>query len=117
MLRPNEVYVWEMETADGQVLSQYDKAGEEQNWQTLPLDKIVRVSLIPRIPSIERHDCLIDIDKGERFIRRFGRGFLKFRDGYKLTIYINCIVTNNYRFWVFSDGRVLVTEKDYEVYL
>ena len=63
MLKPNEVYVWEMETDDGQVLNQYDKTGEEQNWQTLQLAKIVRVSFIPRIPLLLRNDCLIDIDK------------------------------------------------------
>ena len=118
MLKPNLMYTWEMETANGEIRSQYDESGVENTWKTLPLEKIMRVSFLPAIPLLPRHDVFINPDNGEKFIKRFGRGFLKQKkDGIKLREYLNCVVTNKYRFWVFSTGRTMVTEKDREVYI
>ena len=112
----NMIYHWEMETSDGLVLKQYVN-GKENTWKTLDTDKVVRVSFIPAIDILPRHDVFIDHSKGEKFIRRFGRGFQKARWQFRLGEYINCCVTNRYRFWVFSSGKTLITHKDYEVYI
>jgi len=118
-MRPSDTYYWEMETKDGKVVRQYDENGKEQSWKKLVNpDDVVRVSLIPRLSVLPRHDVVIDRSAGEKFIKRFGRGFIKqAEDGLKLREYVNCIMTNRYRFWVFSDGRCLITKNDYEVYV
>lgn len=118
-MKPNSVYQWEMETENGAVLRQYSDDGKERSWKTLDIDKIVRVSFLPRMSNfpVPRHDILIDISSGERFEKRFGRGFLKQTSGFDLAEYINCCVTNRYRLYVFSSGRVLITRHDHEVYL
>ncbi len=117
-MNPNRVYTWEMETSDGAVLAQYDEQGNEQSWKVLPVEKVVRVSLIPSDPALPRHDVVLDLDKGERFVRRFGRGFMRTtNEGIKLGEYLHCVVTNKYRLYVLSSGRCLVTHKDYELYL
>jgi len=108
-----------METANGQILDQYDEQGNEQSWKKLRPEDVVRVSFLPTVALLPRHDVFIDIKDGERFIRRFGRGFMKQApgEGFRLRQYLNCCVTNRYRFWSFSNGRALVTRKDYEVRL
>jgi hypothetical protein len=117
-MEPNLIYFWEMETCEGEIRAQYDGNKKEQTWKTLPLEKIVRVSFIPTINILPKHDILIDLTLGDRFIRRFGRGFLKQgSDGIKLREYINCCVTNKYRVWVFSSGRVIVTPPELEINL
>ena len=117
-MKLNQLYLWEMETAKGEVLRQYDNDGHEQSWKQLNPDEVIRVSFIPLLPTLPQHDVLIDISNGEKFIKRFGRGFIKQTgSGFKLKEYLNCCVTSNYRFWVFSNGRCMVTRPDYEVYL
>lgn len=117
-MSPNTAYAWEIETSDGQVFRQYDEHGSEQTWKTIELDKIVRVSMMPSLSLLPRHDCFLDASKGEKFLRRFGRGFIKqATEGFRLKEYINCIVTNRYRLWVFSSGRVIVTNNEQEVYI
>lgn len=112
----NQIYRWQMEMADGTILDQYDEHGNEQSWKKLKTESIVRVSFLPILDVLPRHDVFIDISDGERFVRRFGRGFLKDDGGgYKLMQYVNCCVTNRYRFWVFSNGQTLITKRDYEV--
>ena len=117
-MQVNQLYHWQMETSDGVILDQYDEKSNEQTWKKLKPESIVRVSFLPTLQILPRHDVFIDIRDGERFIKRFGRGFMKNRgDGFKLKEYLNCCVTNRYRFWVFSGGRTMVTKRDYEVYL
>jgi hypothetical protein len=117
VIAASEIYSWEMETIDGVVLKQYNEKGEEQSWKILDPDKVVRVTLVPVLPVMPTHSCVLDLSRGERFIRRFGRGFLKLSQGFQLKYYINCIVTTNYRMYVISDGRVIITRNDYELYL
>ena len=117
MTKLNMHYQWEMEEVGGKVVRQFENDGTENSWKKLDPKKVVRISFLPRIPSLPRHDVFIDHSAGEEFIRRFGRGFLKQKLGFNLGEYIHCAVTNKYRFWVFSTGRTLVTEKDYEVYV
>lgn len=117
-MKVNDLYYWELELSTGEVYSQWNISGNETKWRDVKkLELIIRASLIPKIPILPRHDCFIDIEKGERFVRRFGRGFLKQTDNFELKQYLNCIVTNNYRLWVFPDGRTMITPADKEVYL
>lgn len=115
-MEPNSFYSWEIETADGDIRAQYDTDGKEQTWKTMPIDRVARVSFIPAIPILPRHDVLIDIENGEQFVRRFGRGFIRQGpDGLRLQEYLNCCVTNKYRIYVFSTGRVMATHQDMEI--
>lgn len=116
-MKPNMVYRYEMETLDGTVLKQFEDDGTENTWKSLDTDKIIRVTFIPAIATLPTHNVFIDHSAGEKFIRRFARGFLKQKIGFNLAEYVNCIVTNRYRFWVFSNGNCLITQKNYEVYI
>jgi len=104
--------MWEMETDDGNVLRQYEEDGRENTWKKLDPERVVRVSLVPLVAILPQHNIFINRNAGELFIKRFARGFLK--PGTGLKEYVNCIVTNRYRVWVFSDGRVLVTDKNFD---
>lgn len=205
----SKLYSWEMETSDGIILKQYEEDGKENTWTTLDTDKVIRVSFIPSLSLLPRHDCFIDIASGEKFIRRFRRNLQKktttnldslmmncykvdrnmtiaealqlFNDtqdedlfniflvrhlrmddkapffkslmdkygtdatvgniikqlGFNKTVhkwgilldflgfpknetkhlFVECITTNKYRMWVFSNGKVLITQPNYEVYV
>lgn len=70
------------------------------------------VSFIPRTSSLPRHDII-----GLKFTRRFGRGFIKAMGG-GLKEYVQCVVCDTCRVYVkTSDGTVLVTPADYELYI
>ena len=116
-MRPADVYRYEMETVDGKVLKQFNDDGTENTWKSLDANKVVRVTFRPTIKVLPTHNLLIDIGNGERFVKRFGRAFLKQKIGFNMAEYINCIETNNYRFWLYSNGNCLITRKDYEVYI
>ena len=115
----SEIYQWEIETADRRVISQYKEDGSEVPSTTIPIDQVVRASIIARIGDFPRHDILIDLSKGEKFIKHFGRGMLKDNGGgYRLAEYLHCIETSTYRLWVFSsNGQSLVTNKECEIYI
>lgn len=115
MIDPRMHYQWEMETADGKVLRQYEEDGTENTWKQLNVDDVVRVSIVPMIPGLPRHDVFIDATAGEKFVKRYASGFLKQSNQFRLSEYVNCVVTNRYKLWVFSDGRSLVTRNDYEL--
>ena len=72
------------------------------------------VSLIPVDGLLlPRHDLT-----GLAFKRRFGRGFIHALAGGETFEYLHCIVTRHCRFYVrSSNGSVLVTPPDYELYL
>lgn len=117
-MEPNRIYAWQIETTDGAIHNQYDESGQERTWKHLEAEKVVRFSFVPRIPLLPAHDVLIDISAGERFVRRFGRGFMRHgADGIKLREYVQCCVTNRFRVYVFSMGKAMVTRPDYEVYV
>jgi hypothetical protein len=70
------------------------------------------VSLVPTVPHLPRHDVA-----GLKLVRRFGRGFIRAMGG-GLKEYVHCIVCDTCRVYVkVSDGTVLVTPADYELYL
>ena len=117
-MKISDLYYWELELSTGQIFSQWSKDGNETKWKDVEkLELVIRASLIPKIAILPRHDCFIDIENGEKFIRRFGRGFLKQSDNFELRQYLNCIVTNRYRLWVFPDGRTMITPPGKEIYL
>ncbi len=117
----SELYQWEIETSDHKVIRQYNDDGTENPSTMIPVNDVVRASILPRLSAGRpRHDILLDLSKGERFVKRFGRGIMKNANGqgYKLAEYLQCIVTNKYRLWVFSmTGQSLVTNPEFEVYL
>ena len=90
----SRLYSWEMETSDGTTLKQYEDDGKENTWTTLDVDKVVRVSIVPTISVLPRHDCFIDISKGERFIRRFRRVVQKKSQTNLDTLMENCYKVN-----------------------
>jgi len=113
-----KVYSWEIETSDGQITKQFNEDNTENTWKKLDVDKIVRISFIPSLKVFPQHDVFIPLNKGVRFVRRFGRGFIRAKAEFKTVEYVNCVVTNRYRFYVFhSSGRVLITDRDHEVYI
>jgi hypothetical protein len=117
-MNPNQIYSWEMETVDGQILKQYEPDGKENTWKSLDPEKIVRVTFTPVISILPEHTVSINHAAGEKFIKRFARGFQKDKgQGFHLAEYINCVVTNRYRVWVFSTGRVIITDPNYELYI
>jgi len=118
-MKINDLYSWEVELSTGEVYRQWGPNGKENSWRDVTKPElIVRVSLIPKVAALPRHDVLIDISNGERFVKRFGRGFIRQgADGYKLRQYLNCIRTNKYSVWVFPEGRTMITRPDYEVRL
>jgi hypothetical protein len=117
-MRIEELYQWEVETASGDTIRQYNEDGSENPSTLIPVDEVVRASILSRY-GVRRHDILLDLSRGERFIRRFGRAIMKDRgEGHKMEEYLQCIVTNHYRLWVFSStGQSLVTNPEYEVYI
>jgi hypothetical protein len=117
-MKVSDLYYWEIELSTGETYAQWSPAGNEAKWKDVrDLDNVIRASLIPKLSALPRHDCFIDIDNGHRFIRRFGRGFLKQKEGFELRQYLNCIVTNRFRLWVFPDGRTIITPPDQEINL
>jgi len=77
MLPVRDRYGWEAEHIDGSTLSQYNGSGGETPSTEIRVDEVARFSLLPRFPNLVRHDVLLDRAVGERFVRRFGRGFHK----------------------------------------
>jgi len=77
MLAVRDRYGWEAEHADGCVLAQYNGSGGETPSTEIRAGEVARFSLLPRFPNLVRHDVLLDRAVGERFVRRFGRGFHK----------------------------------------
>ncbi len=94
-------YRWEAETETGRILtSGGDLAG------------CVRVSFVANRPGLQCHDLL-----GVTFLRRFGRSFIRMM-GNKKNEYVQCVVCEGFRFYLrCSDGAVLITPADYELYL
>ena len=116
---PNKMYSWEIELIDKSVHKQFNEDNTENTWKDLPADQIVRVTFVPTLKILPKHSIMINPTKGfNRFVKRFGRGFLKqASDGIKLREYINCVITKKYRLYVFSNGTSIVTDPDKEIYL
>lgn len=94
-------YAWEAEREDGLRII---KGGD--------LEGCVRVSLVPADGTgLPRHDFT-----GLPFKRRFGRAFTRLVVGQ--FEYLHCIVCQGFRLWIRStNGKVLVTTEDEEIYL
>jgi hypothetical protein len=116
-VRPSDFYTWEIELINGKIRKQYEDNGMENTWKDLPTQEIVRVSINSTLPVLPSHTIIIDVTNGERFVKRFCRGFLKLEGKEQLKEYVHCVVTNKYRFWVFHDGKTVVTRPDYELYI
>lgn len=102
-MRIPDRYRWQATRADG---SAFD-SGES-------LTDAVMVSLIPADGLLlPRHDLT-----GLVFKRRFGRGFIHALAGGETFEYLHCVVTRYSRFYLrSSNGSILITPPDYELYL
>jgi hypothetical protein len=116
-LKLSNIYQWQIEyqtvTGNSLVLNRYDNGREQSSKQVDP-KSVIRVSLLPVVPLLPQHNIYINPERGEYFVKWFGRGILK---NYSLAHYLNCVQTNRYRVWVHTDGRVWITAPDHEVYL
>jgi len=94
-------YIWEAEKKDGTILT----TGEY-------LEDVVRFSFIPTNFNVQRHDII-----GVPLIRRFNRGFINGLGG-GMKEYLLCVVSSTFRLYVkSSNGVILITPPDYELYL
>jgi hypothetical protein len=99
-LTMQDFYTWEAEKKDGTVIT----AGES-------LVDCARFSLISNV-GLPQHDLV-----GVEMVRRFCRGFIRGLGG-GMKEYIHCVVCKGFRIYVkSSNGMVLVTPEDYELYL
>lgn len=93
-------YKWEAEKIDGTIMTEGGN-----------LKDVRRFSLIPNVSGIPRHDFI-----GVKMLRRFSRGFCNGFSG-ELREYVHCIVFETHRIYVRTNGQLLLTPKDYELYL
>lgn len=110
-------YSWLIQTSDGKVIKKRERDGSLNKWRDIDRDKIIRFSFQPQLPLLPKHEIFIDIHNGNKFIKYFGRGFLKQKNNFKLTNYIFCVVTKQFRVYVTHMGELMVTPKDYEIRL
>ena len=98
----SEFYTWQATMPDGSLRTE---GGD--------LSGAVMVSLIPHEKVIwPRHDFT-----GLDFERRFGRGLLRGMGG-GMKEYLHCVVTRQCRIYLkSSNGAIVITPPDYELYL
>ncbi len=117
-LKPHNIYQWQIEyktvTGNSLILNRFDN-GREQSSKSVDPQAVIRVSLLPAVPILPQHDVIINHDAGEFFVKWFGRVMMKPRQN--LVHYLNCIQTNRYRVWVYTDGKVQITDPNKEIYL
>jgi len=102
-MRIPDRYHWQATRADGSTFASGESLADAVMVSLIPVDGL----LLPR------HDLT-----GLAFKRRFGRGFIHALAGGETFEYLHCIVTRHCRFYVrSSNGSVLVTPPDYELYL
>ena len=95
-------YTYEIELKDGTIITDHNNFKPED---------VVRVSFISLI--FPRHDIIFTDFK---FIKRFSRIFMGINS--KITNVLHCVITDKFRFYLkSSNGSVLITEKDYDLYL
>lgn len=111
----NHNFHWELELDDGTILSQKNK----DDWTKYDPKKVIRASVIPWLNDPfnirKRHDVLTFPKNA--FVRRFARGFKKSDNLNQLHEYYHCIVTEQFKFYVFSNGNTLVAHPDSDLYL
>ena len=110
-------YSWAIQTVDGEIIKKRNKDGSLKKWQDIDKDKIIRFSFVPMLPLLPQHEIFIDIMRGNKFIKYFGRGFLKQKNRFKLSDYVFCVITEKFRVYVNHMGAMTITPKDYEMKL
>ncbi len=101
MLDLQDRYTWRATRSDGTTFT-----------EGADLTEAVMVSIVPQHPLLPQHDLA-----GVKLVRRFGRGFINAMGG-GLRDYVHCVVAETFRFYLrSSDGAVLITPPDYELYL
>jgi hypothetical protein len=99
-----ENYSYEVELENGEIYTNTDNYDK---------NIIVRISFIPQLLLFPRHDLIFTNFKFERRFCRITMGIASV-----VQECIHCVVTDSFRFYLrSSNGQVLITEKDYELYI
>jgi len=104
-MNPIEMYEYEIETSDGKTHRKTNQFNPSE---------VIRISYIPNTAILPRHD-LIFLNSEFRYVKRFARCMMT--DSNFIKEYLHCVVTDKFRFYLYSNGRTLITEKDYELYI
>lgn len=100
-MRASDSYIWEACVNDGTVRT-----------RGADLRDCTCVTLRPQVAGLPVHQVV-----GIPLARRFGRGFVRGLGG-GLREYLHCVVTDDVRIYVRStDGGVIITPRDFELYL
>ena len=115
-MTPSEAYQYKIYTKDENFYFQYNGDGTENPFPDVDPNDVTSIMFLPKdSPRIPSH--ILTFDDEVKFVRRFGRGIItpgsKEREG--ITEYLQCVVTTAYRFYLYSDGRVAITNKNYEL--
>jgi hypothetical protein len=106
-------YKWRATLDDGTVINQFDKSGEEVSSSHLDAQKVEKMELIPQTPGRQPITLLVDLLKGERFIRFWrkyntsdGRAWTKWVIGLQKTV-----EGKNVKFFVYlnHDGTINIS--------
>lgn len=116
MRQPNECYTWVLKLADGSQFPQF-MDGVQRSAREVQADEVVEVAFLPNVGGLRGHVVRIDREGGDRFVRLFGRGFLKQSEGFQLSGYAFCVETARFRAWVTWAGTVVVMGPSEELYL
>ena len=103
-----DFYTCEVELGNGKILPSSSKFNKEE---------VIRVNFKAHALMKPNHNILM---VGMKFKKVFARAFLSMgvSGGVKTKDYVWCLVTDKMRFYLFSStGSILVTEKDYELYI
>lgn len=97
-------YKYEVELKDGTIITDHNNFNPEE---------VVRLSFIPNILLLPRHDIIF---YGFKFVKRFNRITMGWDSNVKECLL--CLVTDKFRLYVkSSNGACLTTHKDYELKL
>lgn len=99
-----ELYSWEIELKNGKIVTSGNKFDN---------DMVVRVSFIPKIKLLPRHDVIFT---DFMFEKLFMRTFMTNQN--RVFECLHCLVTNRFRMYLKStNGQCIITSKTYDLYI
>lgn len=97
-------YKYEIEIEDGTIIIDHNNFDK---------NKVIRVSYLPSIVLLPRHDIIF---KGFKFKKRFSRVTMGWNSIVKECLH--CVVTDRFRVYLRStNGQIMIVHKDYELKL
>ena len=102
MINIRNIYNYEIELIDNTIITNHNNFNP---------DDVIRVSFIPTIIALPRHDLIFE---GFKFKKRFCRVIMGWDSIVRESTH--CVITDKFRFYLrSSNGQCLVTHKDYEL--